>query len=142
MQEEVIAGMNEWCVEQHGKSGLTERVRASTVSLADAEAAVLAFVSTHCAAGAAILAGNSVHADLAFIKRYMPRLAAHLHYRLVDVSSVRELAKRWYPNASRRAPRKACAHTAKADILESIEELRFLKKAVFKDTGGGGSRRS
>jgi oligoribonuclease len=116
--EEVLAGMNEWCVEQHGKSGLTERVRASTTSLAEAESAVLAFVALHADAGSATLAGNSVHCDLAFLKRHMPRLAAHLHYRIVDVSSVRELAKRWFPSASKRAPRKACLHTARSDILE------------------------
>jgi len=133
--EAVLAGMNEWCVEQHGKSGLTQRVRESRVSLEEAETAVLAFVAAHTQPGTATLAGNSVHCDLAFIKRYMPRLAAHLHYRIVDVSSVRELASRWFPNHSRRAPRKSMQHTAKADILESLEELRFLRKAIFKPVG-------
>lgn len=133
--EAVLAGMNEWCVEQHGKSGLTQRVRESRVSLEEAETAVLAFVAAHTQPGTATLAGNSVHCDLAFIKRYMPRLASHLHYRIVDVSSVRELASRWFPNHSRRAPRKSMQHTAKADILESLEELRFLRKAIFKPVG-------
>jgi len=133
--EAVLAGMNEWCVEQHGKSGLTQRVRESRVSLEEAETAVLAFVAAHTQPGTATLAGNSVHCDLAFIKRYMPRLAAHFHYRIVDVSSVRELASRWFPNHSRRAPRKSMQHTAKADILESLEELRFLRKAIFKPVG-------
>lgn len=118
--EEVLAGMNAWCVEHHGKSGLTERVRASTVSLAEAEEQCLAFVSRFCAHGTAQLAGNSVHVDLSFLKRYMPRLAAHLSYRVVDVSSISALGWRWYPSTMRRQPRKECAHTAKADILESL----------------------
>jgi oligoribonuclease len=130
--EAVLAGMNEWCVSHHGKSGLTERVRSSKVSLQEAEEAVLSFVARHTVAGHAQLAGNSVHCDLGFLRRYMPRLAAHLHYRIVDVSSVRELAKRWYPAEMRKAPRKACEHTAKADILESLDELRWLRRTVFK----------
>ena len=130
--DDVLHAMNAWCVEQHGKSGLTQRVRASTTTLEAAEDAVLAFVAAHTHPGAAQLAGNSVHCDLAFLRRYMPRLAAHLHYRIVDVSSVRELAKRWYPGEMRKAPRKACEHTALADIRESLDELRWLRKAVFK----------
>ena len=116
----VLDGMNEWCVEHHGKSGLTERVRASTVSLAQAEEEVLAFVSRFCAPGSAPLAGNSVHCDLAFLKRYMPRLAAHLSYRIVDVSSISAMGWRWFPSTMRRQPKKECAHTAKSDILESL----------------------
>lgn len=130
--DSVLSTMNEWCVEHHGESGLTERVRASQVSLADAEHQVLRFVKQWTGPGQAQLAGNSVHADLAFLKRHMPALAKHLHYRIVDVSSVRELAKRWFPSACRNAPRKTCQHTAKADILESLEELRWLRKTVFK----------
>jgi len=134
--EPVLAGMNAWCVEQHGKSGLTQRVRASAITLAEAEAAVLSFVARHTQPQAAQLAGNSVHVDLAFLRRYMPSLAAHLSYRIVDVSSVRELAKRWYPAEMRRAPRKACEHTALADIRESLAELRWLRKTVFKAPRG------
>lgn len=154
--EEVLAGMNAWCVEHHGKSGLTERVRASTVSLVEAEEQCLAFVSRFCAHGTAQLAGNSVHVDLSFLKRYMPRLAAHLSYRVVDVSSISALGWRWFPSTMRRQPRKECAHTAKADILESLNgawmwrgvgalesadsilpsELRFLRKHIFKPGGG------
>ena len=130
--DEVLHGMNAWCVEQHGKSGLTQRVRASDVSLAAAEDAVLAFVERHTTAGTAPIAGNTVHCDLLFLRRYMPRLAAHLHYRIVDVSSIHELAKRWYPAELRRQPRKTNAHTAMSDVRESLAELRWLRKHVFK----------
>jgi len=135
--EEVLAGMNDWCIEHHGKSGLTQRVRESTVSLQEAETQVLEFVQRYTLPGCVHLAGNSVHCDLSFLKRYMPNLAAHLHYRIVDVSSVRELARRWFPSDMRKAPRKELRHTAKADILESLTELKWLRKTVFKTRGGG-----
>lgn len=130
--EDVLSTMNDWCKEHHGKSGLTQRVRESTVTLREAEAQVLEFVQRYTTAGGAHLAGNSVHADLAFLKRYMPSLAAHLHYRIVDVSSVRELARRWYPADMKKAPRKELRHTARSDILESLSELKWLRKTVFK----------
>lgn len=132
--ESVLAGMNDWCMAQHGRSGLTGRVRASAVSLAEAEEAVLAFAVAHAgpAPGCTPLAGSSVHQDLAFLRVHMPRLAAHVHYRIVDVTSVRELARRWYPEVLKRAPRRASSHTALADIRDSLEELRWLRAHVFK----------
>ena len=91
--EEVLNNMNDWCVEHHGKSGLTEAVRASKVSLQQAEYEMLSFVREHSAPGFCPLAGNSVHADKVFLTKYMPQLTKHLHYRIVDVSTVKELCR-------------------------------------------------
>ncbi|GAQ83169.1 oligoribonuclease [Klebsormidium nitens] len=132
--EAALDCMNDWCKEHHGKSGLTERVRSSTVSIEEAEEKVLVFVQEHTTPGAAQLAGNSIHADLAFLKRYMPKLAAHFSHVLVDVSTLRSLARRWYPKDAERAPVKKQEHRALADIRESIEELKYYRKNVFKRT--------
>lgn len=137
--DEVLSSMNAWCIENHGKSGLTQRCRDSSVGLEQAEQQVMDFLQEHAGQGSAILAGNSVHVDMAFLKRRMPRLAAHLHYRIVDVSTIKELAKRWYPRQFCLAPRKVFAHTAMSDVRESIEELRYYRQAVFKEKEGGGA---
>ncbi len=131
--DEVLDSMNEWCIEHHGVSGLTQRVRDSTISMQDAEDQVLAFVTKHVPEPKmALLAGNSVHMDLAFLRQCMPRLVDHLHYRIVDVSSVAEVCRRWCPDIARKAPRKERLHTALADIKESMEELRYYKKSCFR----------
>lgn len=127
----VLAAMNEWSQEQHAKSGLTARCKASAVSLAQAEEAVLEFVKRHCEYQAGIFAGNSVHVDRAFLTMHMPRLCEHCHYRIVDVSSVAELARRWHPKAWREAPKKKKAHTAMADVRESLAELRYYRERLF-----------
>jgi oligoribonuclease len=129
--DDVLDGMNEWSREQHAKSGLTARCRASATSLADAEAQVVAFVRRHCDYQAGLLAGNSVHVDRAFLQARMPSLTEHLHYRIVDVSSVAELARRWHPRAWREAPKKRRAHTAMADVRESLAELRYYRERLF-----------
>ncbi|KAJ2756025.1 rna exonuclease [Coemansia sp. BCRC 34490] len=109
--KEVMDAMGDWCTTQHGASGLTQRVLASTTTMADAEAAVLDLVKRHCAQPrTAVLAGNSVHADRAFIRRLMPALDSFLHYRIVDVSSVKELARRWNPRLLDSAPAKKTSH--------------------------------
>lgn len=155
------------CKEHHGRSGLTQRVRDSSTSMRDAEEAVLEFVKQYTEPGAGILSGNSVHVDRMFLLRHMPELAAHLSYRcghrslflmagcwlytrdyapthdsncvyrIVDVSTIKELAKRWFPSASRKAPRKECAHTALSDVRESIQELLYFRKAIFQGGGKG-----
>ncbi|GIL64900.1 hypothetical protein Vafri_18738 [Volvox africanus] len=130
--DSVLDAMNEWCKEHHGKSGLTQRVRESRVTMAEAEEALLAFISEHTCENMAQLAGSSVHVDRMFMLKHMPRVVAYLNYRIVDVSSIKELARRWFPKAYRSAPRKKLAHTALSDIRESIEELRYYRKAVFK----------
>jgi oligoribonuclease len=118
--------------DMHARSGLTEAVLASTVSLADAEAAVLDLVKQHVPEPRAVpLCGNSIATDRTFLVGHMPDLDAWLHYRMVDVSSIKELARRWYPKAYYAAPPKAGGHRALADILESVAELRYYRSAIF-----------
>jgi oligoribonuclease len=126
----VLDAMDEWCTRHHGESGLTAQVRASSVSEAEAEHQTLEFLARSTQAGASPLCGNSVHQDRRFIARYMPNLDAFLHYRLVDVSTLKELQRRWYPEL--KAPPKHETHRALDDIRESIEELRFYRAALFR----------
>ncbi|MCB9555940.1 MAG: oligoribonuclease [Deltaproteobacteria bacterium] len=130
--ESVIAAMDAWNTEHHGASGLIERVRASTVTVAQADQQVRDFVAAHCAKRAAPLAGNSIHQDRRFVCRYMPLLDAYLHYRNVDVSSLKELCRRWYPEAFAGAPKKKGTHRALDDIYESIAELRYYRREIFR----------
>jgi len=126
--------------EMHAKSGLTEAVRRSTVSLAEAEQQVLAYVRTWVPeARSAPLAGNSVATDRAFLARDMVELDEHLHYRMVDVSSVKELCRRWYPRVYYAQPVKGLAHRALADITESIRELAYYRRTVFVPEPGPSS---
>lgn len=129
---EVLSRMHPRVRRMHHRSGLTKEIKASDLSVADAEAQVLEFVAGLVPAGVAPLAGNSIHADRAFLKRYMPTLEAHVHYRNVDVSTVKELARRWYPDVLRTAPEKEGDHRALADIRESIEELRHYRRTMFR----------
>src|SRR5262249_26044840 len=128
--ENVLAGMDEWNREHHGASGLTARVAASSTTLAQAEAQTLTFVKEHCLQRTSPLCGNSVYQDRRFLARYMPALEAYLHYRNIDVSSVKEVVRRWYPTGP-QPPEKAHSHVALADIRESIEELRFYRAHYF-----------
>ncbi|KAJ2448788.1 hypothetical protein EV183_005251 [Coemansia sp. RSA 2336] len=128
----VMDAMGEWCQHHHGESGLTQSVLESKTTMADAEAAVLALVKRHCRnPRTAVLAGNSVHSDRVFLSRYMPELTAFLHYRIVDVSSIKELARRWSPQVLAQMPPKKEKHRALDDILESIAELRFYRQHLF-----------
>ena len=127
----VLEAMDDWNREHHGASGLTARVRASAVSAADAEAHSLAFVSAHCSARSSPLCGNSIHQDRRFLARYMPQLDRYLHYRNVDVSTIKELVRRWYPEGP-PPPEKKHAHLALDDIRESIDELRFYRAQYFR----------
>jgi len=128
--DEVLDAMDEWNTTHHGQSGLTDAVKASEISLAEAEAQTLAFLRAHCEAGRSPLCGNSIGQDRRFIVKYMPELSEFLHYRSVDVSTIKELARRWYPAVG--APPKSESHRALDDIRESIEELRFYRATVFK----------
>jgi oligoribonuclease len=128
----LLAGMDAWNTKHHGASGLTDRVRESAVTEAQAEAEVMTFLEEHCDPRTAPLAGNSIHQDRRFIALYMPRVDAFLHYRMVDVSTVKELTQRWYPEAYSKRPAKRGNHRAIDDILESIEELRYYRSAVFR----------
>lgn len=123
--------MGDFVRDMHEKSGLLTELDAG-LTMADAEAAVLAYVREHCGEGSRPpLAGNTVGTDRAFLARDMPELEAFLHYRIIDVSSIKELARRWYPRAYYAAPEKRGNHRALADIQESIEELRYYREAVF-----------
>ncbi|TAH39412.1 MAG: oligoribonuclease [Planctomycetota bacterium] len=130
--DEVLAAMDDWNRRQHAASGLTERSRRSATDEALAETATLEFLRRHVAEGAAPLAGNSVHHDRRFLTQFMPRLAAYLHYRNVDVSTVKELARHWYPAVFARRPPKRKSHRALDDIRESIAELRYYRETIFR----------
>lgn len=136
--ESVIQGMNEWCVEHHAKSGLTDAVRASTISLTEAEAQTVGFLRQHTQEGASPACGNSIWKDRLFLSRHMPALDSFLHYRIIDVTSIKELARRWYPEVP--PPTKKDSHRALQDIQESINELRLYRTHVFR--GDGDSSRS
>jgi oligoribonuclease len=131
--DELLAAMDDWNRKHHTASGLVDRVRASEVTEADAEAQLLAFIQAHVPSpkDRPVLAGNSIHQDRRFIRRYMPKLDARLHYRMVDVSTIKELARRWYPQALTKQPPKNDTHRALDDIRESIDELRFYRASVF-----------
>lgn len=130
----VLEGMGEWCIEHHGASGLTQAVRDSKISLQQAEDDTLAFLRQHTSEGISPVCGNSVDQDRRFIQRHMPRLDAFLHWQIIDVSTIKELAKRWYPDAP--APPKANTHRALDDILESIAELRYYRDHLFAPRPG------
>jgi oligoribonuclease len=127
----VLAGMDEWNTRQHSTSGLTERVRASTVSEAEAESATLAFIRGHVDQGASPICGNSICQDRRFLIRHMPELAAYFHYRNLDVSTLKILAKLWLPEVGSRFEKKS-VHLALADIHDSIRELRFYREHIFR----------
>ncbi|XP_072301692.1 small fragment nuclease isoform X2 [Eucyclogobius newberryi] len=130
--EELLDGMSDWCKEHHGQSGLTAAVRSSKISLEQAEYEFLSFVRQHTPPGQCPLAGNSVHADKRFLDKYMPQFMFHLHYRIIDVSTIKELSRRWFPEEYKEAPLKRASHRALEDIQESIKELHFYRARVFK----------
>ncbi|MFC8296473.1 oligoribonuclease [Micromonospora orduensis] len=130
--EAALEAMPEIVQSMHAKSGLTEEVRRSAVTLAEAEDLVLEYVSTFVKdPRTAPLCGNSIATDRGFIARDMPRLDAHLHYRMIDVSSIKELCRRWYPRVYFGQPQKGLAHRALADIRESIRELEYYRRTIF-----------
>jgi oligoribonuclease len=128
--ESALALMDDWNQRQHGGSGLLQRVRASTVTAAMAEQATLEFLSPLVAAGASPMCGNSICQDRRFLARYMPALERHFHYRNLDVSTLKELGKRWLPKLVTGLTKKG-AHLALADIHDSIAELRYYREHLF-----------
>jgi len=128
--DETLAAMDGWNQSVHAKSGLVEKVRASALDEAQAEARALEFLAAHVPAGVSPMCGNSVCQDRRFLGRWMPRLEAHFHYRNLDVSTLKELVKRWRPEAM-KGLKKEGRHEALADILESIEELKHYRKTVM-----------
>ena len=130
--EETLAAMDPVVVEMHTKSGLLDAIRASTVSLADAGAQTLAFIAAHVPETAKVpLCGNSIGMDRRFLAAYLPEIENFLHYRSVDVSSIKELVRRWYPNLGNGHSKKTGTHRALDDIRESIAELRYYRERVF-----------
>jgi oligoribonuclease len=134
--EEQLARMPDVVRDMHAVSGLTKEVLASTVTLEQAEQQVLAYLKEHVEPGKAPLCGNSIATDRGFLARDMKELDAFLHYRMVDVSSVKELARRWYPRAYFQSPKKAGGHRALADIRESVLELAYYRSTVFVPAPG------
>jgi len=132
-----LSSMVDVVTQMHTRSGLIEEVRASTVDLATAEKAVLDYVRQHVKQGkTAPLAGNSIATDRGFIARDMPALDSFLHYRMIDVSSIKELCRRWYPRIYYGQPAKGLAHRALADIHESIRELQYYRRTAFVSPPG------
>ena len=130
--DEILAAMDDWNTKHHGGSGLVDRVKASTVSEADAEAQTIAFINAHVSAkDRPVLAGNSIHQDRRFVRKYMPILDERLHYRMVDVSTIKELSRRWFPAITAKQSKKKETHRALDDIRESIDELRYYRANVF-----------
>jgi oligoribonuclease len=127
-----LDAMPEIVREMHAKSGLTEEVRRSAITMAEAEEAVLAYVKEFVPnPRTAPLCGNSIATDRGFLARDMPTLDSYLHYRMIDVSSIKELARRWYPRVYFGQPAKGLAHRALADIRESIRELEYYRRTIF-----------
>jgi oligoribonuclease len=129
--DDVLATMEPFVREMHTRSGLLDAIRASTVSLEEAGAATLAFISDHVGAEKVPLCGNSIGTDRRFLAAYLPEIEAALHYRSIDVSSVKELVRRWYPKVRQERPQKQGQHRALDDIRDSIAELRYYRERVF-----------
>ena len=139
----VLDDMNDVVREMHAKSGLTDAVRAATLTVAEAEQQVLAYIKRWVPdRRTAPLCGNSIGTDRGFLARDMPELDDHLHYRMVDVSSVKELARRWFPRVYFAQPAKGLAHRALADIIESIRELAYYRRTLFVPTPGPNSEQA
>jgi len=128
--DSVLEAMDSWNRATHAKTGLTARVKASTLNEAQAEAQALEFLAQHVPANASPMCGNSICQDRRFLARWMPRLEAHFHYRNLDVSTLKELVRRWKPELLKGFSKEG-KHEALADILESIEELKFYRKTVM-----------
>ena len=138
--EDVLATMVDVVREMHATSGLTEQVRASTITLGEAERAILDYVKKYVPEPkTAPLCGNSIATDRGFLARDMPQLDEYLHYRMIDVSSVKELARRWYPKVYYAQPVKGLAHRALADVRESIRELAYYRATIFVPAPGPSS---
>ncbi|MDH4559283.1 oligoribonuclease [Pseudomonas sp. BN417] len=129
--DEILAGMDEWNTRQHGQSGLTQRVRESVISMAEAEAQTLTFLEQWVPKGKSPICGNSICQDRRFLYRHMPQLEAYFHYRNLDVSTLKELAARWAPKV-RDGVKKSSSHLAMDDIRDSIAELRHYREHFIK----------
>lgn len=129
---EVLNSMHEWCINQHGKTGLTEACQKSTTTIEEADDILFDFVKKHTTENCCPVAGSSVYMDRLFLRKFMPKVNGHLHYRIIDVSSIKELCRRWDYDLFKNVPKKIFTHRALDDIKESVEELRFYKQNFFK----------
>jgi oligoribonuclease len=129
--DSVLDGMDDWNKKTHGKSGLIEKVKASVLAEGDVEAQALDFLKRHVPSGKSPMCGNSICQDRRFMARYMPKLEAYFHYRNLDVSTLKELCKRWTPEIA-KGVKKSGKHEALADIYESIEELKYYRANFLK----------
>ena len=129
-EDALLDGMDAWNKGTHGRSGLITKVKESTLTEEAAEKLCLEFLAKHLKAGASPMCGNTIHQDRRFMARYMPKLEAYFHYRNIDVSTVKELCRRWQPEIAKSFAKQQ-AHTALSDILESIEELRHYREKFF-----------
>ncbi|MDP6968570.1 MAG: oligoribonuclease [Gammaproteobacteria bacterium] len=129
--DSVLDNMNPWCIKQHGQSGLTQRVRESSISCAQAEQMTLTFLSQYVDEGMSPMCGNSIGQDRRFLVKYMPTLANYFHYRNLDVSTLKELARRWRPELLAGVSKQS-SHLAMDDILDSIAELAFYREHMLK----------
>lgn len=137
VHDDILDTMVPFVRDMHASSGLTEEVRKSTLSLGDAEKLILEYVVSHVPEPkTAPLCGNSIATDRGFLARDMPALDEHLHYRMIDVSSLKELARRWYPRVYWAQPAKGLAHRALADVTESIQELRYYRRTMLAPPPG------
>jgi oligoribonuclease len=134
-EDAVLDRMDAWNKGTHGKSGLIDKVKTSTLTEADVEAECLAFLKQHVKSSISPMCGNTIHQDRRFMNRYMPKLEAYFHYRNIDVSTIKELCKRWQPEVAKGFSKQQ-AHTALADIIESVEELRYYREKLFIPTVG------
>jgi oligoribonuclease len=135
---EALALMDDYVREMHTRSGLLAQIEASTVTPERAAAETLAFLRTHIPEARSVpLCGNSIGTDRRFLARWFPEIEDYLHYRSVDVSTLKELARRWYPGSLPGAPKKARGHRALDDIRESLEELRYYRTALFHPAASG-----
>jgi oligoribonuclease len=128
---EILARMDDFVRHMHTKSGLLKEIESATTDVETAQADVLTYVRQYVAARTAPLCGNSIGVDRRFLDQYMRELDEYVHYRSIDVSSLKELCRRWYPEIYRKRPSKVESHRALGDILESIEELRYYREALF-----------
>jgi oligoribonuclease len=126
-EDDVLDRMDAWNKGTHGKSGLIDKVKASILTEVEVEAECLAFLKQHVKSSISPMCGNTIHQDRRFMNRYMPKLEAYFHYRNIDVSTIKELCKRWQPEIAKGFSKQQ-AHTALADIIESVEELRYYRE--------------
>jgi oligoribonuclease len=137
--EDELAGMDDVVVEMHTRSGLLDAIRASQITLEEAGAQTLAFIKEHVPDARTVpLCGNSIGTDRRFLAAYLPEIEEHLHYRSIDVSTVKELARRWKPELLAAAPSKAGGHRAMDDIRESVNELVYYRQHFFQDGASPG----